>query len=661
MARALLSSIITLGAKLVAATRSSGSVEALEDDMNWTMSTLKGIQATLRDAEEREIREESVKLWLKELREVAYAAEDVLDDCHYEVMRAKVEARTAAVADPSKKNRRFGEVCVDLEALHLQEEEAQVTDFVAKDSLRKRKIVQVGSSSSEGKEEVIELLLSDHDSASNISTIVIVGKGGLGKTTLTNLVYNDPRVRQSFDRTGWACVSEFFDVRRLTKAMIESISHGSCPLTELSTLQGNLMNLVRGKRVLIVLDDVWNEQHSDWELLQAPLLCAKVAKILVTTRNDAVAVIMQTLPTYRLGYLPEHQCWALFQHYAFGGMDCVDQCNLEKIGKEIVSKCGGLPLAVKSLASLLRFEVDEDCWTEILESEEWQSYVDNETFVALRISYHRMPPYLKPCFRFCSMFPKNYQLSKKQLIQLWIAQGYIQSDSRKTMEEIGNEYVDELMRRSFIDHMSDHSTFYGEDDSAYKMHDLIHDLGGLMSEKEHYAMVDAEMSDLSDEVHHVFVKNNVETVLSGNLTDLRTLILTTDDSKIIHLDDLAKAQCLRALELEVHFLKLPNSIGNLKHLRYLFLLHYEQKSLPPSICLLYNLQILVLAYCHQLVDLPESIGNLNNLRHLTIAFSSIGRLPESICQLSNLQKLPEGPLIYMNYQKDLETLLTYGT
>ncbi|XP_073008671.1 putative disease resistance protein RGA3 isoform X1 [Typha latifolia] len=703
MARALLSSIVTLGAKLVAAIQISGSVE---DDLNWTVSTLKGIQATLLDAEEREIREESVKLWLKELREVAYAAEDVLDDYHYEVMRTKAEARTAAVVYPSKRKRRFGEVCVDLEALHLREEEAQVTDFVTKDSLRKRKIVQVGSSSpshslpvralvpegmaekvrairsrfdeinkdreklrlreedgkrrphaaryppptghfvdkssvfgrTKEKEEVIELLLSDHDEPSSVSVIAIVGKGGLGKTTLAKLVYNDPRVCQSFDRTGWVSVSEDFDVRRLTKATIESVSQGSCPLTELSALQGNLMDLVRGEKVLLVLDDVWNEQHSDWELLQAPLLCAKMVKILVTTRNDGVAVVMQTLSPYRLGYLPEGQCWALFQHYAFGGMDCVERSNLVKIGKEIVSKCGGLPLAVKSLASLLRFEVDEDCWIEILESEEWQSDVDNETFVALRISYQRMPSYLKPCFRFCSMFPKNYQLSKTELTRLWIAQGYVQSNSRKTMEEIGTEYVDELMRRSFIDHLFDRSTLYGEEDSTYEMHDLIHELGRLMSEREHFAMIDGKMSDPPAEVHHLFVKNNVETVLSGNLMDLRTLILTTDDDKIWHLGDLAKIQCLRALELTVQFIKLPESIGNLKHLRYLFLYHSEWKRLPPSICLLYNLQILVLAYC-SLVDLPEGIGNLNNLQHLIIAFSKIERLPESIRLLSNLQKL----------------------
>ncbi|XP_073008680.1 putative disease resistance protein RGA3 isoform X3 [Typha latifolia] len=701
MARALLSSIVTLGAKLVAAIQSSGSVE---DDLNWTMSTLKGIQATLLDAEEREIREESVKLWLKELREVAYAAEDVLDDYHYEVMRAKAEARTAAVAYPSKRKRRFGEVCVDLEALHLREEEAQVTDVVAKDSLRKRKIVQVGCSSpshslpvralvpegmaekvrairsrfdevnkdreklrlreedgkrrphaarnppptgyfvdkssvfgrTEEKEEVIELLLSDHDEPSSVSVIAIVGKGGLGKTTLAKLVYNDPRVCQSFDRTGWVSVSEDFDVRRLTKATIESVSQGSCPLTELSALQGNLMDLVRGEKVLLVLDDVWNEQHSDWELLQAPLLCAKMVKILVTTRNDGVAVVMQTLSPYRLGYLPEGQCWALFQHYAFGGMDCVERSNLVKIGKEIVSKCGGLPLAVKSLASLLRFEVDEDCWSEILESEEWQSDVDNETFVALRISYQRMPSYLKPCFRFCSMFPKNYQLSKIQLIHLWIAQGYIQSNSRKTTEEIGTEYVDELMRRSFIDHPFDQSTIYGEADNVYEMHDLIHDLGGLMSDKEHFAMVDGGMSDLPNEVRHLFMKSNVETVLS---TDLRTLILATDYKKLWHLGDLAKAQCLRALELNLHSKSLPDSIGNLKHLRHVLLANSDMKSLPQSICLLYNLQILALAHWRQLEDLPERIGNLSNLQYLKIATSRIGSLPESICLLNNLQKL----------------------
>ncbi|KAG1326069.1 putative disease resistance protein RGA1 [Cocos nucifera] len=267
-----------------------------------------------------------------------------------------------------------------------------------------------------------------------ISVIPIVGKGGLGKTTIAQLVYNDSEVKERFHLFGWVCISDDFDVPRLTKAIIESLTKSSCDLTQLSTLQDTLRENVKGKRVLLVLDDDWNEQQSHWESLRIPFVAAETVRIIVTCRNGKVAEIMQTVHPYRPGYLSPEQSWSLFRLYAFGGGDPVEQPRLADIGKQIVDRCSGLPLAVKTIGSLLRHEIDEDGWMEVLQSDLWELDKNNETLASLRLSYNRMPAHLKPCFVYCSLFPKDYVLDRDALVRLWMAQGYIPTLISKTKQ-----------------------------------------------------------------------------------------------------------------------------------------------------------------------------------------------------------------------------------
>ncbi|XP_078158758.1 putative disease resistance RPP13-like protein 1 [Carex rostrata] len=624
----------------------------VEAELKKLQGMLERIKATLYDAEQREIRDKSVKLWLKELKGVAYDAEDVLDEYHYEFLRAEVEARDASSQDSRKRKliqvpydmlgqiqqirSRFDEIMEHRIALQLSEGDgpmrcnnelhiAPVGPFVVESNIFGRE---------SEKEKLIKLLSSERDV---VSVVTIVGMGGIGKTTLAQLTYNDQRIRQKFDKFGWICVSEDFNVERLTKESLESITEDVCGITNLGALQEKLLRVISGKRVLLVLDDVWNEKKSFWDSFQTPFMSAKFAKILVTTRNDPVARIMQTEPTFKIGCLSTEQCWRLFEHYAFGGVDQNKSPKLVGIGKQIMKKCGMLPLAVKSIASLLRYEAEEESWREILESELWESDASKEIFPPLQISYARLPTYLKSCFLYCSMFPKDHVYDVEDLVKLWMYQGFIESKGNKTPEKIGFEYVQQLCQRSLFEREG----MYERNDLVcrkFKLHDIVHDLARCNSEDGCLSITSSKLPIFPNVLHHLYIAEYVmlrDPIPSDKVATLRTLIITIENFSDAF--DFSMAPKLRALVMQSDDYGLGQPLSSMKHLRYLSLGNVE--TLPECICSLYSLRNLSLKEC-SLKVLPRKIGNLISLEELIInECKKLEVLPESLCQLKALRKL----------------------
>ncbi|RVW67003.1 putative disease resistance RPP13-like protein 1 [Vitis vinifera] len=291
------------------------------------------------------------------------------------------------------------------------------------------------------KEEMMTRLLSDNVSTNKIDVISIVGMGGAGKTTLAQLLYNDSRVKGHFALTAWVCVSEEFLLVRVTKLILEGI--GCATPTDMQSenldlLQLKLKGSLGDKKFLLVLDDVWEKGCSEWDRLRIPLLAAgKGSKVVVTTRNTKVAAVMQAVhPHYLLGELSAEDCWSLFKKLAFENGDSTAFPQLESIGRKIVAKCQGLPLAVKALGSLLYSKVEKGEWEEILESEIW-GWQNLEILPSLILSYHDLPLHLKRCFAYCSIFPKDHEFDKEKLILLWMAEGFLRhSQSNRRMEEV---------------------------------------------------------------------------------------------------------------------------------------------------------------------------------------------------------------------------------
>ncbi|KAB1212510.1 putative disease resistance RPP13-like protein 1 [Morella rubra] len=293
---------------------------------------------------------------------------------------------------------------------------------------------------------------------------------GVGKTTLARLVFNDDSV-EHFDLKAWVCVSDDFDVSRITKAILESITSHPCDLKELNDVQVKLAYELEGKKFLFVLDDLWNEDYGLWEALQPPFRAgAPGSKILVTTRNTNVGKMMGAAESHNLEFISEEDCWEIFKQHALMNGSSDTSADLGIIRKKIVERCSGLPLTARTLGALLRGKGLDEC-EDILSSNMWSS-PDKETDIlpVLRLSYHHLPHHLKRCFAYCSVFPKDYEFEEKQLVLLWMAEGLIhQGERSRSMEDLGAEYFSDLLSRSLFQESS-------SDKSKFVMHDLTSDL-----------------------------------------------------------------------------------------------------------------------------------------------------------------------------------------
>jgi hypothetical protein len=280
-------------------------------------------------------------------------------------------------------------------SFHLRE---GVINMEVNNSERRQTFSLVNESENYGrrkdKKKMIRVLLTNE--SDNLAIYAVWGMGGLGKTTLAQLVYNDVRVARHFEVRIWVCVLDDFQITRLIRAIIESIDGHASDLSELDPLQQSLQEKLSGRRFLVVLDNVWNEDNDKWDNLKYVLCCgAKGSKVIVTTRIEKIALKMATLPIYHMGGLSEDDSWSLFKGRAFGKERVEEKLELESIGKEIVKKCGGVPLAIKALGSLMCLKGKKNEWLSVKESQIWDLPTgENSILPALRLGYHHLAAHM---------------------------------------------------------------------------------------------------------------------------------------------------------------------------------------------------------------------------------------------------------------------------
>ncbi|RWR74892.1 putative disease resistance protein RGA1 [Cinnamomum micranthum f. kanehirae] len=670
MAEALVSVVVE---GLCAMTKDEvGLLVGVKKELRNLSSTFMAIQAVLEDAERQQVTKKVVRDWLGKLKDVAYEMEDILDEWKIEALKSHGDK------DDTRKRKLFWflnpslvskQVKLHHEAEHgireiverlnqiSKEKDAFNFNEVSKREIDDRPNMKERETSSlideseifgrdAVKDEIVNELVSETTREKrSFSVVSIVGMGGLGKTTLSQLVYNDEMIKKHFEKRIWACVSEDYDVNKILRKVLQSMGGSTDGDLDLDTLHQRINAVCAKNRFLLVLDDVWDGKV--WEKLRVPLIgAAPGSRILVTTRSRTVADVMETTRHLDLGILSDSDCWKLFASKAFRGRNEAEwPPELTEVGKEIVYRCKGVPLAIKAVGSLLYFKRTKVEWQMVLESEIWEWKSPGQVvdiLPALLLSYYNLPIHLKQCLSFCSLFPKDHELEKDELVKLWMAHGIIKSE-RREIEEIGETYFDDLLTRSLL---QDAEKDYCGGIFQCKMHDLVHDLARFVTTGDYCMMEIGNPSLHSVNSHHLslLVDDDVSSIPSPlcSAEHLRTLLLFGSSTiKEVPHSLFDHLKFLRALDLSgTEIENLPSSLGKLKHLRYLDLSCLRITELPESVTDLCNLQTLKLNGCYSLCVLPSGMSKMVKLRHLEIEDTDdFTFLPSGLGRLSSLRTL----------------------
>ncbi|XP_037473422.1 putative disease resistance protein RGA1 [Triticum dicoccoides] len=630
----------------------------LDKDLKKMNMALDSVKAVLKVAERQSITDELTGLWLKRLKDFLYEVSDMIDE---------FEADTQAITQPSarkfsfKKYLAFMIPCLtigpnitmanrmknmrdDLKVITDQHKEFKLTDCT---NANEPKVTDIRETSSTPETEITGrtkerdiILASLSDSMTKDITILpIYGIGGLGKTTLAKMVYNSSQFNE-YSQV-WVYVSQTFDLIKIGNSIISQLSgkDKESGYTGKQMIHNSLEKVLANKKILIVLDDLWEDNISLLEELKDMLKVGESNKVVViaTTRSEGIAKKMSTIQPYKLAPLTDNMCWSIIkQKSAFESRG--DKEQLEEIGKVIAMKCAGVALAAQSLGHTLQ-SMKSGQWESVRDSNIWtapslEDTSSTQVLASLKLSYSVLPSYLKLCFAYCAIFPKGHKILKDDLVHQWVSLGF-------TSWELGQRYINQLLGLSFLDPFKSPSTFelYDEDVILLTMHDLVHDLATSVMEDE-IIFVD-KVNNAERSHYHYALLDDCSKPLGSDLSKIRALRFMGCDKYKLHDDAFSSAKSLRVLDLsECTIHKLAYCIGDLKQLRYLNTPRVQDTKIPDSITKLSKLIYLNLHGSPTILALPESIGEIEGLLYLDLSScSGITKLPKSFRRLQKLAHL----------------------
>ncbi|KAJ1276074.1 hypothetical protein BS78_05G186200 [Paspalum vaginatum] len=573
----------------------------LSDDLEGMKMTLESVAALLNDAERRSIEEEAVLLWLKRLKGAMYAIDDMIDEFEAAGTKSSASASKFGAMIPCltigpkiKIANKMKKMRGKLEHITKQHKDfsftaggtSNVVEQAATDDTREtssavEEAIIVGRT--EEKQKIVASLSDENLAQEEITILPIYGFGGMGKTTLAKLVFNDAQFND-YSRV-WVYVSQYFDLKKIGNSMISQLSNGDSHLTQKEVINKRLQELLAGKKkILVVLVDLWRDDGNGCQVedVRAMLRAGEGSKVvvLVTTRDEGMAKELCTIQRpHKIAPLANDMCWAIIkQKSAFESKDGKEQ--LEKIGRDIALKCGGVALAAQSLGYMLR-SMTFDEWKSVRDSDIWNVSASGDArspqhkvLASLRLSYNSMPPYLKLCFGYCATFPKGHNISKGSLIHQWISLGFVEPPSILSMRQLCESYVRQLLGLSFLEVSGTPSIarLHNEDGITFTMHDLVHDLARSVMVHE---VLDTtkERSIGATYSRYVLLNNCSKPLELSTASPAKIKAMRFLDCRKTELCGAAfsSAKALRVLDLsECSIMKLPDSIGRLKQLRWVY-------------------------------------------------------------------------------------------
>ncbi|KAI3465708.1 hypothetical protein Pfo_022371 [Paulownia fortunei] len=620
--------------------------------LEWEVEYIRGemghMREFLRFADAKEESNSSLKEWVRQVREISYDLEDVLDKyilrfTHRGTNGFSGRIKKAYASIKNLKARR--RIASEIQAIKYKLDDASKSYKRYRDMYA---VMDQGSSSTLPKNEWYDrrgdaLFLEEEDVVgiekprkqllewiwsmdNGLEVISVVGMGGLGKTTLVKKVYDDESIKRHFNCHVWVTVSDSTDVKHLLGNLIKKLVSEikESPPQEMEGMSVDEMRdfiyeFLQPKNYIIVLDDVWD--ITTWEAIRYALPKRGAhGCIIMTTRFNSIgnAACSETDHVYNLEPLPAEESKELFYKKAFPRNSCPPY--IKEFAESILKRCEGLPLAIVVIGGLLA--------TKNNRAEEWELFNRSLSHELedgnlqrlsklLSLSYYDLPYYLKHCFLYLSIFPEGGFLDKEKIIRLWIAEGFVHAKQDKTMEEVAEGYLNELLSRSLIQVAE---KYIDGRSRTFRIHDLLREYISLKSREQNIATIygRGEMQ-WPNKIRRLAIHKSINlSQETNNFEYVRSLLLLGYgilESKPIN-ELVSSSRLLKVLDLGGAPLEtIPNEVFKLYHLKYLSLRSTMVKFIPKSIKNLQNLETLDLKYSN-VTELPIEILKLHRLRHL---------------------------------------------
>ncbi|XP_027181758.1 disease resistance protein RPM1-like [Coffea eugenioides] len=633
----------------------------LRPDVQSIKDELGSMKAFLRQAEAKKDNDSQLQEWVKQVREVAYDTEDVLDDFAFRFARGdangfcgrvgkiynsikNLKARhrisleikdiKARVVEISARHQRYQSIYGTQEIGHSTSHLANANCDIHDQALLIDEAKLVGIDLP--KKELISKILDDHSHlklVSVVATATATTTLNHGKTTLVKKVYDDAAVKKQFQSHAWITLSQHFQfnviIKDLIQQLYEEIRQPVPPQVESMNgirLSEFVRDFLKERRYILVLDDVWS--LNAWETIKYVLPdCNTASRVVLTTRIADVASA-SCLESY--GFVHEmkplsyEDSWTLFCNRTFQSNDCPS--NLEEISRKILKKCEGLPLGIVVIGGVLALKDKDkiDEWEMILRG--FGGEVDGSSkFERIRrillLSYNDLPHHLKSCLLYLSIYPEDYPIRNvDNLLHKWIALGFIEEEEGVIASDIATRYLKELINRNLIQ-VKD--TW---DDGELKecgLHDFLREIIVSKSKEQCFtAIATGYCTRWPDKVRHLAIHDFTDNPSQG----------------------FNSLKCLRSVEtfgyedpLTTSFLSKFLS-GGPKFLKVLNLVGAELDNIPKEVFKLFHLKFLDLSYTRVKI-IPKSIGQLQNLESLNLGGTTITELPVEVLKLRKLCSL----------------------
>ncbi|XP_058114398.1 disease resistance protein RPM1-like [Magnolia sinica] len=670
-------------------------LSGVEGDVAWIKAELQSMKSFLKDADRRRERDAGVEAWIMQVRRLVFDAEDAVDEhmIQTEMHRRLRDGRMGCLVSHacffrhvitkyqfSSRMQRIRKEVKDIRErrtryeFHTPSQEGMSSNSadsgpsdpgVAASWVEEADIVGL-------ENDVMKLgqLLLREEEIQQRTVISIVGMGGLGKTTLAKRFYRTAKT--SFECHAWIYVSQSFQKKDILKRMLEGFYESRREVVPNHTetmdeekLAEMINDYLQGKRYALFLDDIWDSRV--WEDIKHALPREGGGKIIFTTRIQNIASpVDESCYLYKMEPLSHDSAWELFCRKTFRSKCPRGTCpqHLKEAAEAIVGRCKGLPLAIVAIGGLLsKKSMNPSEWNAVLENLDWELGNNQDLSrlnTVLLTSYNDLPPHLKYCFLYCGLFPENHKIKRNKLIRLWVAEGFVKEQQRKTLEEVSGDYFVQLMDRNLIQPVI---LEYTGELIACQVHYLMRDIAIHMFKKEEFAAILKNERNTFEEMPRRLAIQNTAISIPGTMSELnpRSLLVFNDNkfpsSSLCTM--FSEFKLLRVLDLEGTKIKIfPNEVGSLIHLRYLSLRRTQIKELPDSLRRLHNLQTLDVRDS-QMKGLPTGIEMLLKLRHLLLrkfyGRREFYKVLKQTASLSNLQTL-SGASVDSGFSRELGSL-----